>query len=290
MFIEPECLVCIYNQALKTSKLIGCDKENIKEILNDTNNIFTKYDFNVTPPFVVKDVYHNISKKTDTKDPLESIKEKSTKEALKYVDFIWNKIKNSDDELLSAIRASIAGNVIDFGAKVQFDLKETIEEIFEKKFGVFDYEELKKDLNSARNIMLVGDNAGEHVFDKILLQVLKNKYPNKEFVYVVRGKPVINDVTLKEAKEIGINEICEIVDSGVDTPGLDIKRANESFLKRFYETDLILAKGMGNYETLYGNNLQNSYFLFKIKCDVIAKSLEKEVGDIALLKNIWNKQ
>ncbi len=285
MNIKPECLVCIYNQALKTSKIANCNEKTTKELLDDTSKILLGYDLNVTAPFIAKDVYKNLSKKLKSDDPLKDIKEKSTKEALKYVDFIYKKIAKSNDFLFTSIKASIAGNVIDFGAKVQFDLKEAIEEVFDKKLEINNYEDLKEDLQKAQTIMLIGDNCGEHVFDKILLEILTKTYPQKNFTYVTRGVPIINDVTTKEAKEIGIDKICEVISSGVDTPGLDLNRADKEFVKRFKKCDLVLAKGMGNYETMYGVLDKNIYFLFKIKCDVIAESLNKEVGDIAILKN-----
>ncbi len=285
MNIKPECLVCIYNQALKTSKVANCDEKTTKELLDSTSKILMEHGLDVTPPFIAKDIYKNLSKKLKSDDPLKNVKEKSTKEALKYVGFIKDKIKKSDDELFSAIKAAIAGNVIDFGAKVQFDLKEAIEEVFDKEFGINDYESLKEDLKKAQTVMLIGDNCGEHVYDKILLEVLTKRFPKKKFIYATRGEPIINDVTIREAKEIGIDEVCEVISSGVDTPGLDLNRADREFVKRFEKTDLIIAKGMGNYETMYGVLDKEIYFLFKIKCDVVANSLKKEVGDIAILKN-----
>ncbi len=285
MNIKPECLVCIYNQALKTSKIAKCDEDTIKNILDSTSKILTKYKLNVTPPFIAKDIYKNLSKKLQSYDPLLNVKEMSTKEALKYVSFIRDKINKSDDRVFTAIKASIAGNVIDFGAKVQFDLKEAIEEVFEKPLGIDDYRNLKTNLERSKSIMLVGDNCGEHVYDKILLEILIKTYPDKRFVYVTRGIPIINDVTMKEAKEIGIDKICEVLSSGVDTPGLDLNRADREFVKRFENVDLVIAKGMGNYETMYKVLDKNIYFLFKIKCDVVANSLQREVGDIAILKN-----
>lgn len=289
MNIKNDCLVCIYNQALKTAKNLHCDDKLTKKIMDDTAKILLKYDLDVTPPFIAKDVYKKISKRVGKKDPLEKIKEKSTKEAKKLESFIENKIQSSSDKLLAAIRAAIAGNVIDFGAQKEFDLKEAVEEIFEKEFGVCDYEKFKKDLKKAKLILYIADNTGEHIYDKILLQVLTEQYPKKKFVYVTRGKPIINDVTIKEAKRAKIDKICKVVSSGVDTPGLVLDRANEKFKKLFETSDMIIAKGMGNYETLYGVTDKNIYFLFKIKCNVVADSLKREIGDIMLLQNKKSK-
>ena len=285
MNIENECLVCIYNQALKSANILNCDAKTTKKILNDTAKILIKYDLDVTPPFIAKDVYKKISKRVGINDPLKNIKQKSTKEAKKLQSYIKKKIKVSDDKLFTAIKAAIAGNVIDFGSQKQFDLKEAVEEVFEKEFGVCDYEDFKKDINKAKLILYIADNTGEHIYDKLLLKVLTKIYKDKEFIYVTRGKPIINDVTMFEAKKAGIDKVCKVVSSGVDTPGLDLSRATKSFKKLFKKSDMVIAKGMGNYETMYKVIDKKAYFLFKIKCNVIARSLDKEVGDIMLLEN-----
>ena len=285
MNIENECLVCIYNQALKSATNLNCDAKTTKKILNDTAKILIKYDLDVTPPFIAKDVYKKISKRVGTNDPLKNIKQKSTKEAKKLQSYIKNRIKNSNDKLFTAIKAAIAGNVIDFGSQKQFDLKDAIEEVFEKEFGICDYEDFLKDIKSSKLILYIADNTGEHIYDKILLKVLTKAFKDKEFIYVTRGKPIINDVTILEAKKAGIDKVCKVVSSGVDTPGLDLSRATKSFKKLFKKSDMVIAKGMGNYETMYNVVDKKAYFLFKIKCNVIARSLDKKVGDIMLLEN-----
>jgi len=285
MYIKNDCLVCIYNQALKTAKSLKCSDELTKKIMDDTAKILLKYDLNVTPPFIAKDVYKKIAKRVGKNDPLENIKAKSTKEAKKLRFFIKEMIKKSDDKLLASIKAAIAGNVIDFGAQKQFDLKDAVEEVFEKEFGVCDYDEFKKDLKKSKLILYIADNTGEHIYDKMLLQKLVKIYKDKRFVYVTRGKPIINDVTMVEAKKEGIDSVCKVVSSGVDTPGLIIDRASSEFKKFYKKSDMVIAKGMGNYETLYGVESKNIYFLFKIKCNVVANSLKRDIGDIMLLKN-----
>ena len=285
MNIENECLVCIYNQALKSAKNLNCDDKTTKKIMDKTAKILIKYDLDVTPPFIAKDVYKNIAKIVDKKDPLKNIKEKSTKEAQKLRSYVKKKIRGSDDKLFPAIKAAIAGNVIDFGSQKQFDLKEAVREVFEKEFGECDYDNFVKDIKNSKLILYIADNTGEHIYDKLLLEVLTKTYKDKEFVYVTRGKPIINDVTILEAKKAVIDKVCKVVSSGVDTPGLDLNRASKKFLKLFKKSDMVIAKGMGNYETMYNVIDKKAYFLFKVKCNVVARSLKKEVGDIMLLEN-----
>ncbi len=143
--------------------------------------------------------------------------------------------------LKEAILASVGGNVIDLATPSEFDLVEEFKNIFHTSFAISDEEEFLKELESAKSFLIVGDNVGEHIFDKLLLEKIIEIYPDKSLYYAVRGVPVINDVTLKEAKEAKIDEVATILDSGVGTPGLEYSRASEEFLKIYNSIDLILA-------------------------------------------------
>jgi len=114
----------------------------------------------------------------------------------------------------------------------------------------------------------------------MFIQTLKELYPHVEYSYMVRGKPIINDVTMMEAKEAGFDKLCNLVDSGVNTPGFTYDRANKESQDLFDKSDLVISKGMGNYECLSPSHRKDICFLLKVKCDVVAKSLAKEVGDI----------
>ncbi len=100
------------------------------------------------------------------------------------------------------------------------------------------------------------------------------------FYYFVRGKPIINDVTVREAKEAGFDELCHLVDSGVNTPGFAYSRATKEAQELFDSADLVISKGMGNYECLSPSHRKEICFLLKVKCGVVASSLNAEVGDI----------
>jgi len=139
---------------------------------------------------------------------------------------------------------------------------------------------LREALHVARNVTILGDNVGEHIFDYMFIEVLQELYPQVHFSYMVRGRPIINDVTIKEAKEAGFESLCELIDSGVDTPGFAYGHANSYAQKVFDAADLVISKGMGNYECLSPSHRDNICFLLKVKCAVVAASLEKEVGDI----------
>jgi uncharacterized protein with ATP-grasp and redox domains len=186
----------------------------------------------------------------------------------------------SENKLLTATKIAVAGNVIDLAAKVEFDLEDELTKVFDTDFAHNDFDRLHMQLLNSKRVLVIGDNVGEHIFDYLFIETLKELYRDVTYSYMVRGNPIINDVTIKEAKEAGFDELCELVDSGVNTPGFTYNRANIYSRELFDSVDLVISKGMGNYECMSESHRQNICFLLKLKCDVVASSLGKKVGDI----------
>jgi len=149
-----------------------------------------------------------------------------------------------------------------------------------------DYEDFKISVMDSESICYLADNAGENVFDELLIETIKELNPDVKVYYVVRGKPVINDVTLKDLNIEGLEifELAQVVDSGVPSPGFHLKFASEISKKIFYEADMVISKGMGNFECLYEECKREVFYLFKVKCDVVARKANAEVGDYMLFK------
>jgi len=282
MNITNDCVECIIEQIKKATTVLQCDKQLSKEIEEEIVKRSHHFSFDHTPPWVARDAYEYLAQRTNMEDPLESIKQSSINTALEFVPFVNEKLSNSKDPLFTAIKASVAGNVIDFGAKEQFDLKDEIQNVFDTNFAINDYETFKKNLQTINKLMILADNSGENVFDKILLETLNKHYPHIKLFYATRGKPIINDITTKEAYQIGIDEVATIVDSGVDTPGLETSRANKEFNDLYKTMPLVIAKGMGNFECLEALRDERIFFLFKVKCNVVANSIGQDVGSIIL--------
>jgi uncharacterized protein with ATP-grasp and redox domains len=238
------------------------------------------FSFNDTPPEIASYVYEKMAIIAQKDDLYDEVKENSTKKALSFAPLLKEKLHSSHNKLLTATKIAVAGNVIDLAAEVEFDLKEELEKIFHTDFAHNDFDIFAQKLSSAKNVVILGDNVGEHIFDYIFLQSMLELYPSVDFTYMVRGNPIINDVTIAEAKEAGFDKICNLVDSGVNTPGFVYKRATKQAQKLFDDADLVISKGMGNYECLSPANRKDICFLLKVKCGVVSLSLEKEIGDI----------
>ena len=271
-----DCLPCMMSQALRAGRMATDDEIIIKKLLDNVGAMMKDMHLENIPPETGDAIYKKISKITGVIDPYKKIKESNIDEALQLYPKLKEIVKRSNNKLLTAIRIAIAGNVIDLGVNKQFNIAKDVEEILQQEFGIFDFHEFEKHLKEANTILYIGDNAGESVFDKILIEEL-----NKPVIYVVRDIPVINDVTYQDAVDSGIDEVAEIISSGCSAPGTILKFCNVKFLEIFASSDLVISKGQGNYEGL--SNVDRSlFFLLKAKCHVIANDLNVKENDIIL--------
>lgn len=280
MNIDEACVGCIINQSAKVSNAIGADEALTKKLTATVEELSSEFSFEQNPPEIASYVYAKMAELANKADLYDEVKAQSTKKALSFVPLLKNKLLESDNKLLTATKIAVAGNVIDLAAAVEFDLAEELSKVFERGFAYNDFSLFESKLLKAKNIVILGDNVGEHIFDYMFIEVLQELYPNVNYTYMVRGKPIINDVTMKEAKEYGFDKLCNLVDSGVNTPGFAYNRATQEAQELFDKADLVISKGMGNYECLTPIQRENICFLLKVKCQVVANSLNKEIGDI----------
>ena len=280
MNLKSDCLSCLLNQALRVAKNLNLDEKTSQKMMQIASASIANY-AEVSPPVAASDLYPKLGAVIENNDVYKELKALSTKEAMKLLPKVQKEVKNVSD----AIKSAVAGNVIDFATPNHFDLTAEFEKVFDTDFAIDDESLFFERLEEAKSFMIIGDNVGEHLFDKLLLETLLTEYPNLKLYYAVRGKPIINDVTLVEAKEIGIDEICNLVDSGVDTPGLAYDHASEKFMKLYNSIDLIIAKGMGNYECLEGVKDTRIFHLFKVKCNVVSTDVGAELGSLIFMKN-----
>lgn len=280
MTIDEACVSCIINQSVKVANAIHASAPIAEELKSTVTKMSKTFSYDDAPPEIASYVYEEMARIAQKTDLYDEVKELSTKKALSFVPFLKEHISTSQDKLLLATKIAVAGNVIDLAAQVEFDLDEELEKIFHTDFSHDDFALLQEKLSTAKRVLVIGDNVGEHIFDYLFLEMMRELYPNTNYFYMVRGNPIINDVTVKEALEAGFEKICEVVDSGVNTPGFAYSRANAYSKELFDSVDLVISKGMGNYECMSPSHRSDICFLLKVKCGVVAASLKKEVGDI----------
>jgi len=280
MNIDEACISCIINQSVKVSEAIEADQELSKKLISKVEDMSKSFSYEDTPPKIAADVYATMAKIANKVDLYDAVKVHSTKKALSFIPLLKEKLKQSNNKLLTATKIAVAGNVIDLAATVAFDLDEELSQIFDTEFGHDDFLEMEKEFKKAKNVLYLGDNVGEHIFDYLFIETLQELYPQINFIYMVRGTPIINDVTMIEAKEAGFDRLCRLENSGVNTPGFTYTRATPKAQALFDSADLVISKGMGNYECLTPSHRKNICFLLKVKCNVVASSLNQEIGDI----------
>jgi len=273
-----DCYPCFFSQAIKTSRIITSDDRKIRQVLDAVAEFLPGVCFEATPPEIGREVYRIISEITGVVDPYQKIKEECTRQALSLYPELKKMVDDSQDRLMAAVKVAIAGNIIDFGANADFDLRNDIETILSQDFGINHYKEFCEGLAGAKKVLYIADNAGETVFDRILIEEIQ-----KPVIYVVREKPVINDAVRKDALEAGIDNVAEIISSGCDAPGTILKLCSSEFMKVYRSADFVISKGQGNYEGLSGE-ARPIFFLLKTKCAVIARDIGVEKGHIILMK------
>ncbi len=280
MTIASPCIECLINQSLRVADAIGADEALTAQLHRYVSDASKDFDFALSPPEVAADVYETMARMAGKEDLYDEVKRLSTAKARQALPKLYEALETADNRVMTALKIAVAGNVIDLAAAVSFDLDEELESVFHTPFAIDNTAALEAALSQAKTLLYIADNAGEHIFDYVTIETLKRLYPKVHVFYMVRGKAIINDVTLNEAKAAGFETLCSLVDSGVNTPGFAYARATAAAQELFDTADVVLAKGMGNYECLSPATRKNLCYVLKVKCSVVADSLGREIGDI----------
>jgi len=225
-------------------------------------------------------IYGVVREQSGCEDPYIEVKQQSNKFALELYPEMKALVEKSNTPFETALRIAVAGNIIDFGVTGTVDLgrvRETVTHALEAPLNDALVETMQTAVRDAQDILYVADNAGEIVFDRLLIE----RMPLERVTVVVRGGPIINDATMDDAQSTGLTDLVDVVESGTRSAGTILETCNRPFRERFARADLIVAKGQGNYEAL--NDVDRPiFFLLKAKCPVIARHLDCQVGDIVV--------
>lgn len=271
-----DCIPCFMNQALKASRLATNDEKIHRQMLDFSGKYLATISLEKTPAENGAEIYKHIREATGVYDPYKEIKNRSISEAFDIYPRAKEIINNSENKLLTAVKIAIAGNIIDFGINNNFNIKDDLERIIHQNFAINDFEIFEKEIQKAKKILYIGDNAGESVFDKLLIEQI-----NKATIYATREVPVINDLVIEDAINSGLNEVAKIISSGSPAPGAILHLCNKEFIEIYNSADVVISKGQGNYEAL-SDEKRTIYFMLKAKCPVIAKEIGVNLNDIVL--------
>ena len=271
-----DCYPCFLRQALDAARLAGADGDRQKAILDQVLEVLKRSELSSTPPEIGNEVHQLVRREVRNGDPYREPKEASTRQALALYPRLRELVQEADDLLDVAVRLSIAGNIIDLGPDQQYDLWGVIERVLVQPFAVDDRAAFREMLAAAYQVLYLADNAGETVFDRVLIEVL-----GVPVVYAVKGGPVLNDATVEDALAAGVDRVADVVSTGSDAPGTVLDRCSDEFRRLYDEAEMVVAKGQANYETLSEAG-PRVFFLLQTKCPVIARDAGVPVGSIVL--------
>jgi len=281
MLLDPGCIPCIINQAYNAAKLFTNGNKEIQfKIIKEACSKIISIDEDFTAPKFSSFIQFLIEDNIGIKNPYQKLKEINIKKTEGFMSYLETMVESSDDKLEAAIRAAIAGNTIDYGANPKFNIQDEINKITENKINYESLNKFKNELKNAVSILYIGDNFEEAMFDKILLKQLLPR----EIIFAVRSKAVLNDITLSDAKFLEIDKLCNVIESGSEITGTDLGQCTQKFKDLFEKSDMVIAKGQGNFETLM-NADRRVYFLFKVKCESIARQCGLPISTSAIYVN-----
>ncbi|KDR96786.1 hypothetical protein SAMN02745945_02832 [Peptoclostridium litorale DSM 5388] len=273
MKLNTKCIVCNIQQAIRIAEFLDVDDKNRENIMRKVLGYLRDADYGLSNPQIMKGTWDIIVEELGNDNPYKDIKRFYNEEMLMMYNELMGIVKSSKDSFQTGLKMAITGNLIDFGPSHKFDrdiLIEMINNLDSQNMVVDDSKKLKDMLADSHTLLYIGDNCGEIVLDKVFIEQIKSEFPKLDIYFGVRGKAIINDVTLEDAKMVKMEEVASIIESEDGTPGTILENTGERFQKMFESADVIIAKGQGNYESLSDVKREGLFFLFMAKCPVVA--------------------
>jgi hypothetical protein len=276
--IDQRCQDCFLQTYLRLFDKFNISVQQQKEFLFFFRKSMASDTFGTTP-----EIQRELSEKFRLLSGINDLFALEKKESNSLAGMLYQewkpKVLTSPDSFDMALRLAIAGNIMDYGAANSFDIHETIEHVLSVKFAIDKTKQLKQRISQAKSILYLGDNAGEIVFDKLFIEVLRHP----DLTYVVRGGVTLNDATLEDAETVGMMSVANVITNGFDAPSTVLEKSSDEFLAYFQSADLIISKGQGNLEGLIHEKDSRCFFLLMVKCEVMAEFLNVDKGSIVVL-------
>ncbi len=286
MKLDEECKGCLYNSQLKKVQREQGEGEKLDLFKSRVKALCENPPAHYCAPLLMRDldgIHRDIFG-----CGIDYSREKSlfNRLLLNLESEIFDRAVASADPVEEALKFSMAANYIDFARlgdlnEQSVDYVLTVAERAEVDKSVL--QSFKSRLKTAKSLCFLHDNCGEIVMDKIFLRVIKREYPDIVPVSVVRGSPIINDVTLTDAEEVGLGKVANVVENGAGVPGTYLEEISEQTKKLLSESDVIISKGLGNLETLYGEGY-NIFYAFNCKCAHIAERFNLKMWAAAFIE------
>lgn len=276
MEMTADCVYCAMSQMDKFYVRFVGDGDKRMAFLREVCAMIGASKKETPVPLVNRALLKLIARDAGKDDLFEEEKHLYNQAILRMEDSIRAHINAAQDKLYRALQYAMSGNYIDFGTSAGVSM-EKLSELIESAPGIDlgeTYERLRTEISSAKSLVYLFDNCGEIVFDKMCIAAIKELYPSLTITGVVRGAPTYNDVTLADASEVGLDRLIPVIGNGDDIPGTMLSRISPQAKALLEGADIVISKGMGNYETLSGSGL-NIFYLLLCKCERFMKDFNK---------------
>jgi damage-control phosphatase, subfamily I len=273
MLLTPDCIHCIFRASLNAIRSLTGDEAITKRLSQRILEIpaLRGFDWSVTSPQVIESAWRLIAEALGAEDPYKELKERQTLKALELYPGLRSFIDKTSRPLETAIKIAVMGNWIDLmWMQGSDDIEFLLSEIEKPLPHVNSLQRIADEILSAKLLVYLGDNAGEIVFDKLLIETILNLHDVTTY-YVVRSRPTLNDATLREAQMAGMQDATIVIENGINGPfpGTSLPRCSERVQELLTEADLVISKGGGNFDSLHEERrlLKKIAFLLVSKCD-----------------------
>lgn len=282
-----DCVPCLLNQAVRTVKIFIPEEEEQLKIVKGLMTEMLELSEDVSAPYIAHRMQEALAKALDDPDPYRLEKAYYNQEMMKIAPDLESIRDKSPDPFATALKLAAAGNIIDFGPGYDLSREKvlaTIAATMEMSLPEAELAALHEDLEGAKTLLYLGDNTGEIVFDRIFVNTIKKEFPAAKIYFAARGRPVLNDITEEDAYLVKMDEIAEIINNGTSIPGTVLEHVSPAFKEIFDQADVIIAKGQGNFESLFGSGRENLYYLFLCKCNLFIERLGAKPNDLIFMR------
>lgn len=282
--MDSECIVCQMRQALDLCKFVNAEEEKRQEVMNTLMDLLLQREMYEPDGELGYLIHTSIKRILNLDDPYQSVKKESIRKALAIYPRLKQLVRQAKNPLKRAVEICIAGNVIDFCPSDSHDIEAAVEEVISSRKSHFDWEPFTTALKNANSILYLADNAGETVFDRVLIEEI-----GKPVTYAVKSEPVVNDAVMNDAIDSGLEPIVSLIENGSPLTGTILSRCSDAFITLYNNAEMVISKGQANFETLI-NEKRRIFFLLKIKCELLSRKHDIPLNEYVLLDNLTLQQ
>lgn len=276
-----DCVECFLRQAVRAARIATPDTRIQERITLETARHISTMDLSKSPAELSLCIYDTTARLSGVRDPYLTQKREQNALALTFEPELRRLVAQSDDPLDTALHIAAAGNVIDLGTQqeIDIDVRATLDQVLHERFAVDHSDAFRTSLAGCRDLLYLIDNAGEILFDKILIEELQK---HTRVTAVVKSGPILNDATIADAEKVGLTQVCDVIELGGAFIGAPLSLVPAPFLERMHAADVIIGKGQGHFETI-DEFPSNVFLILKAKCGVVAEQMGVALGQVGLI-------